>query len=105
PKSQNNISRQYCKKAENEYTHLISGKQNEIRAQNSCNGSAGSETRQRRMKIECDKRKAGRDSAQNVNDQKAEMSPVILHVISEDVQIEHVSDDMHPAAVHEHRSE
>ncbi len=65
--------------------------------------SAGADAGDFDVGIDCRVDSAGAESCQKVEERKTPVAQAILHVIAENPQVPHVSDQMQPSAVQEHR--
>ena len=79
--------------------------QQQIRAEHTGDRAARADHRNFRARLWDRLRQRGGDSAEQVEDKIAAMTHAVFDVVAEDPEIEHVADQMHPAAMHEHRSE
>ena len=81
------------------------GKGHDERSHDGGDGSAGAETRDTRKGIAEDLRAHGDDAAHEVEEQEADRPHGVFDLAAEGPQVNHVADDVHPAAVHEHGGE
>src|SRR5205823_6447710 len=77
--------------------------QHEVRAHHASDCAARADRRQRRRRIDRDLSDRRRDPAEQIEDDEASVAEAIFDVVAENPEVPHVPDDVHPAAVEEHR--
>ncbi len=77
--------------------------QHDVGAHHAADRARRADHRHRRSRIRNNLCRRGGDSAQNVKDYEAHVAHRVFDVAAEYPQEPHVADDMHPAAVQEHR--
>src|SRR5438105_12191340 len=79
--------------------------EDEIGPEHSCNGTARSDGRDSRVRIEQDLRHCRRNSTQKIEDQVSKMAEVIFDVIAENPQKKHIARNMDQVAMQKHGGE
>lgn len=102
PITQNDESRDGEKEDYDEGKHPRSRIKDDIRTHDAGNGAAGAESGNGGVEIEDDVAQVRANSANEIEEKIGEMAEVILNVVAEDPEEEHVSADMEKAAVEEH---
>lgn len=87
---------------QHESQHASPRKKNNIGAHDSGDCAASTQGGQGGMKVEKDMAEAGAYAADQVKEKIGKMAEVVLDVIAEDPEKQHVSGDMSPATVQEH---
>src|SRR5437764_6788626 len=94
---------EYDEEEKHPYAH--SRIEHQVRPQNSGDGARRAHCRQRRSRLGDDVRGGGRDTANEIEDEKTEMPETVLDVVAEYPEKESVAEDVTPAAVQEHRDQ
>ena len=81
------------------------GIEQEVRAHYAGDGAAGSDCGDGRVEIEDCVHSHSGNSADEVENDVAEVAEVVFDVVAEDPEREHVEDEVHPGAVQEHGRE
>ena len=85
--------------------HVHARVQQDVRAHHAADRTRGADHRDDGVGIECRLQRRGGDAAEQVEDDEAHMPHRVLDVVAEEPEEPHVADQVHPAAVQEHRGQ
>ena len=86
---------------EDERRHPGAREEHEVRAQRRRDRPGRADRRDRRGRVDGDLREAGERAAEEIEAEEAEPAEAVLDVVPEDPQVEHVAEQVQPAAVQE----
>ena len=111
PDAEEEHRRHLAEDEEDQRQHLRARQQHEVGAEHRRDRAARADVRDRRVGVAREgERDEGlgrrrREAAEEVEEEEADLAERVLDVVAEDPEEEHVAEQVHPAAVQEHRRE